>query len=68
MTALSIGRAPRDGRRGQSQQPAPMEPFMISVLRRNAPVVTTSSPGFRPQLTSTASARPSGSVLIRCGR
>ncbi len=29
----------------RSQQPAPIDSFMISVLRRNAPVVTTSAPG-----------------------
>ena len=35
---------------GHSQQPAPMAPFMISVLSRNAPLVTTLWPGFRPQV------------------
>ena len=44
-------RAP-PGRSGQSQQPAPMAPFMISVLSRNAPLLTTFWPGFRPQVTS----------------
>ncbi len=41
MRALSIGRL-LVGRCDQSQHPAPMEPFMISVFSRKAPVVTTS--------------------------
>ena len=37
-----------------------MAPFMISVLRRNAPLVTTRWPGFKPQVTSTTSLRSVG--------
>ena len=55
-------------RRGHSQQPAPMAPFMISVLSRNAPVVTTRWPGLRPQATSTTSPRSVGLTRTRWGR
>ena len=39
-----------------------MAPFMISVFSRNAPLVTTRWPGFRPQATSTTSPRSVGLV------